>query len=271
MPTISYDFSDAAEGGDFVTLENGLYVFEFVKVDAEKSKAGNPKAVVMLKVALAEPSRKYFEGGMITQHWPTTGKASFRFRSFLEAIGALKGKDKGSAKLEKYYGEEIGARVTVRAGDQLDDSGNAMYFNDLSMILPGEQVRKMIEGQAGADDEYDDEEDEEEEDEDVEEEEDDEEVEDDDEDEEDEEDEEEDEEDEDDEDEDDEEEEEDDDDFLTEEDLKGMSLEELVALAKEYDISTRKPAGKKLTKSVMIKRLSVLFEEDEEEEEEDPF
>lgn len=268
MPTIAYDFSDAAEGGDFVTLENGLYVFEFIKVDAEKSKAGNPKAVVHLKVTLAEPSRKYFEGGMITQHWPTTGKASFRFRSFLEAVGALKGKDKGSAKLEKYYGEEIGARVSTRPGDQLDDGGNAMLFNDLSMILPGDQVRQMIEGKSRADEEYDDEEEDEEteaEEEDDEEDEEDEEVEDD-EDEEDEEDEEDDEDD-------DEDEDEDEEELLSEDDLKKMSLDELVELAKEYDISTRKPAGKKLTKAIMLKRLAVLFEEEEEEEdeEEDPF
>lgn len=264
MPQISYDFSDAAEGGDFITLENGLYVFKFVKAEAGKSGAGNPKAVVTLEVAAAQPSNEAFVGGMITQHWPTTGKAAFRFRSFLAALGALKGKDKGSLKLEKHYGDEIGARTIQRSGDQADDSGNYMVFNDLQGILPGDQVRKMLGVLDDDEDEEEELEDEDEEDEEEEEEAEEEETEEDD----DEEDEDEDDEDE----EDDEEEEEEE--YLTVDDLKTMKLPELKELAEENDISTRAPKGKKLTVAVMRKRLQVLFEEedeDEEEAEEDPF
>jgi hypothetical protein len=53
-----------------------------------------------------------------------------------------------------------------------------------------------------------------------------------------------------------------------------MNLSELKELAKEYDISTTPPKGKKLTKAIMLKRLEALFEEDEDEDEgdeEDPF
>lgn len=261
MPQISYDFSDAAEGGDFVTLENGLYVFELVKVEAGKSKSNQPKAVVTLKVTGASGSNEVYMGGIINQHWPTKGKAAFRFRSFLAALG-VSSKDKGSVKIEKYYGDEIGARVTTTPGSQPDESGNYMMFNELNGLIPGEQARKMLGLLDDDDDEEEEEAEEEEEDEEEDVEEDEEEEDEDEEDDEEDDDEEEDEED--------EEEEE----YLTLDDLKTMKLPELKELAEENDISIKPPKGKKLTVAIMRKRLAALFEDeegDEEDEEEDPF
>ncbi len=268
MPTVSYDFNEAGDFADFVTLEAGNYVFKFSEADAsQKSKAGNPKAIVDLIVTAASPANSWAVGGLSRQHLPTRGEASGRFRDLLAALG-VPAKKKGSLKLEKYYGNEIGARVTKVAGDKPDAEGNTMWFNDLKQIMPGEQMRAIL----GLEDEEEEVEDEEEDIEEVEEEEEEEkEVEEDDEDEEEEEEDEEDEEDEDEDDYEEDEEEEEEEEELSLEDLKGMKLAELKELGKEYDISTRAPKGKKLTSAIMRKRLATLWDDDEEEDEEDPF
>ena len=261
MPTVSYDFNEAGDFADFLVLEPGKYVFKFKSAEAGKSKAGNPKVIVDLIVAATgSPDHDWAIGGLVRQHMNTTGGASGRFRDFIGALG-YNPKEKGSLKLEKYFEKEIGASVIKTVGENTDEAGNPVYFNDLRTLIPGDQMRKMI----GA---LDDDEDEEEEDEIEEEEEDLEDEEEEAEDDEEEDDEEE-------EDEDDEEEEEDEDDEEEEElafeDLKSWKLPELKELAKEYDISTRAPKGKKLTPAIMRKRLEVIFEEEEEEGEEDPF
>ena len=249
MPTVQYDFDETEELGDFVTLVPGRYVFEFVKAETGESKAGNPKAVVQLKVVAAHRQGEAFVGGVISQHWPTTGKAAFRFRAFLQAIGALKGKSKGTLKLERFYGKTIGAFSKLTEGEQTDEAGNPVYFNDLSQIVPGDQMLDLLEGHESEEDD----EDEELEDEEVE-------VEDDEDDDE-----------EFDEDEDDDEEEEGEE--MTPEDLDDMSLAELRELAEEYGVSTRPPKGKKkLMASTLRKRLvQELWEDDEDEDDEEPF
>jgi len=280
MPTVSYDFNEASDFADFVVLDPGNYVFIFREADAtQKSKAGKPKVVVDLIVSGASPANQWTIGGLVRQHWPTRGEGSGRFRDFLSALG-YDFKTKGSLKLERYYEDEIGARVSKAAGDRLGDDGEVMFFNDLHQLMPGQQMRDIL----GLDDEEDiidvEEEEEDEEVEEVEEEEIDEE---DDEEEEDEEEEEEDEEEtEEDEAEEDEEEEPDDENEEEEEgeegidleDLDDMNLKALREMAEEYDISTKAPRGKKLTSAILRKRLAVLWEdeeEDNEEDEEDPF
>lgn len=260
MPTVGYDFSDAGDFADFVTLEPGNYVFKFSNADAsQKSSAGNKKVIIDLIVTEASPANRWAIGGLVRQHWNTSGASSGRFRDFLTALGHNL-KEKGTLKLEKYYEEEIGARVIKTPGQKPDAEGNLVYFNDLRQLMPGDQMREIL-GAAAADEDTgeedieDDDEVEEEEDE----EEDDVEEAEDDEDEEEEEDAEE------------EEEDEDDEEYLTLDDLKTMKLPDLIELAKENDISTRAPKGKKLTVGVMRKRLEALFEEEEEEGEEDPF
>lgn len=239
--TLSYDFNEAAEGGQFITLPEGRFVFKFIKAEAGKSGAGNPKAIVSLEV-VGSAKGDGFDGGVITQHWPTTGKASFRFRDFLAAIG-FKPKAKGKLDLRKYYGTEIGAIVTLTDGDEGD-----IQFNDLKGIVPGDQMRAML-GLDDEDEEYDEDEEDEE---DFEEEEEDEDLEDD------------------------EDEDEDEDEEITEADIKEMSLDEMKELAEEWEVSTRKPRGKNLTKTIMRKRLveyldSFDEEEEDEDEDEEPF
>ena len=258
MPTVSYDFNDASEFAEFVVLEPGNYVFKFQEADAsQKSKAGKAKVVVDLIVSGASPGNEWTEGGLVRQHWPTRGEGSGRFRDFLSALG-YDFKSKGSLKLEKFYGDEIGARVSKTAGDQPDADGNTMWFNDLRQLMPGEQMRGIL----GLDEEIEEiEDDEEVEEEEVEEEDDEEDEAEEDEAEEDEEEEAADE----------DEEEEEDEEGIELDDLADMKLGELREMAKEYDISTRAPKGKKLTSAILRKRLAVLWEEDEDEDEEDPF
>jgi hypothetical protein len=264
LPTVGYDFNDAGDFADFVVLENGPYVFSFKEADAsQKSSAGNKKVIISLVVEAASPANRHFVGGMIRQHWPTSGGASGRLRDFFRALGIKLSKDKGQLKLEKYYGDEIGAIVSKKAGDRTDEDGNTMWFNELSRMMPGDQMRDILAAQAEEEDEEEeelDEEDEEEEDDDVEEDEDDEE-------EEEEEDAEEDEEEEDD--------DEDDEEFLTIEEMRELPIKELRELAKENGISIKPPKGKtKLDRRVLVKRLEKLWEEEEEDEddgEEDPF
>ncbi len=252
MPTVSYDFKDASEFADFVTLEPGNYVFRFKEADAsEKSKAGKPKVIVDLIVTGASVGNEWVVGGLLRQHWPTRGEGSGRFRDFLSALG-YDFKTRGSLKLEKYYEDEIGARVTKAAGDQPDAEGNTMYFNDLHQLMPGEQMRSIL-GLDEVEEEEEEDEAEEEEDEEVEEEE---EVEEDEDEEE---------------EEDDEEEEDEEEEELSLEDLDDMNLKALREMAKEYDISTKAPKGKKLTSAILRKRLAVLWEDDKDEDEEDPF
>ena len=254
--TLNYDFNEASEGGDFVTLNGGRYIFKLIKVESGKSNAGNPKAVVSLAVVRATGSNKIFEDGVINQHMATTGKASFRFRDLLKAL-KVKTSGKGKVNLKKYYGKEIGALVTLAPGDDGD-----MMFNDLKLIVPGDQMHDILDDiEEDFDDDEEDEEDEVEE------------VEDDDDFDEDEDEDDEDEFDEDDEDdegdEDDEEDEE-----ITKADLREMDLDELKVLGKEWEVSTRKPRGKNLTKGIMRKRLADFIDsldEDEEDDEEEPF
>ncbi len=262
MPTVSYDFNEASDFADFIVLEPGNYVFTFREADAsQKSKKGNPKVVVDLIVSGASESLQWTVGGLLRQHWPTRGEGSGRFRDFLSALG-YNFKTKGSLKLERYYEDEIGARVTKAAGDQLGDDGEVMFFNDLHQLMPGEQMRGILgldddEGEEEAEEEPEEEEEETEEEEEAEEEEAEEDEAEEDE-----------EEESDDEDEEDEEEEEE---GIAIEDLGAMNLSELRELAKEWEVSTRAPKGKKLTSAILRKRLAATYEEEEEEGEEDPF
>lgn len=255
MPTIAYDFSDAGDFADFVVLEAGNYVFRLKSVDgSQKSKANAPKAIVDLIVVGASEANSWAEGGLVRQHWPTTGGASGRFKAFMAALG-IDPKAKGSIKIEKYYEEEVGARVTKVVGKQLDVDGNPVYFNELSQMMPGDQMRKILglteaedddeeEGEdAEEDEEGDDSEEEAEGDEDGE----------------------------DDEEEGEEADDEEEEEALTLEDLKAMNLKELKELAAENEVSVKPPKGKKLTSAILIKRLSALIESDDEEGEEDPF
>jgi hypothetical protein len=242
--TISYDYTEAGEGGDFVTLEEGRYVLKLIKAATGESKAGNPKAIIDFEVL----EGKSGIGGTVRQDWPTTGAASFRWRDFLKALGVeLPKSKKGKLDIRKYYGTEIGALATIEEGDERD-------FTNLKNLMPGDQMRALL----GVDDEEEDEEEYDEEDEEEEEEE-------------------EEEEDEEDEDEDEDEDEEDDEEVVTKADLKSMDLDELKELADEWEVSTRKPKGKNLTKRVMLTRLNKFIDELEEEadadedEDEEPF
>ena len=218
--TINYDFDEAAEGGDFVTLSEGRYVFKVIKVEGGESKAGNPKAVVTLQV---EAGKEEYIGGVITQHWPTSGGASFRFRDFLKAVG-VEPKTKGKADLRKSYGKTIGAIVTLREGDE-----DGSFFNDLKGLMPGRMMLDLLGIEESDEDEEEDGEGEDEEDGD---------------------------------------ESEDVRDW-TEDELKEMDLGGLKELAEEWEVSTKKPAGKKLTQAVLRTRLLEAFEEAQEDEGED--
>lgn len=271
MPTVAYDFADAGDFADFVVAEPGQYVLKFTTADAsQKSSAGNKKVIVDLIVVKSGVKKNaWAEGGLIRQHWNTSGGASGRFRDFLAALGH-NFKEKGSLKLEKYYEGEIGATITKVPGKKLDEEGNLVYFNDLRGLMPGEQMRAII----GAAEEELFEEDEELEEDEEEVEEDEEEEEDDEEDDEEAEDDEDEEEEEDEDEEEDEEGDEEEEEFLTPEDVKTMKMAEAKKLAKEYGISTRPPKGKKLTIALLRKRLldGIDWEGGEEEdEEEDPF
>ncbi len=262
MPTVSYDFNEASDFADFIVLEPGNYVFTFREADAtQKSKAGNPKVVVDLIVSGASESQQWAVGGLLRQHWPTRGEGSGRFRDFLSALG-YNFKTKGSLKLERYYEDEIGARVTKAAGDRLGDDGEVMFFNDLHQLMPGEQMRGILgldddEGEEEVEEEPEEEEEVEEEEEAEEEETEEDEAEEDEEEESD--------------DEDEEEGAEEEEEGIAIEDLDGMNLSALKELAKEWEVSTRAPKGKKLTSAILRKRLAATYEEEEEEGEEDPF
>lgn len=258
MPTVSYDFSNAGDFADFTVLDNGLYVFKFKKADSTaKSRSGGKKVVVDLIVTASQPHNRWAIGGLVRQHWPTEGPASGRFRDFLIALG-VNLKDKGALKLEKYYEQEIGANSTKVVGKETDAEGNPVFFNELSRMQPGDQMREVLGLGAAADDEEGDEDEPEEVDDaeeaDEEGEEEGEEAADDDED-----------------GEEAAEEEEEEEGGISFEDLASMSLKELKELAVENEISVKPPKGKTLTSALLRKRLAVLFEADEEEGEEDPF
>lgn len=245
--TINYDFNDAAEGGDFVTLDAGRYIFKLIKVISEKSKAGNPMATVTLQVTAATGANEIYEDGVVTQHWPTNGKAAFRFRDFLVAL-RVKSSNAGKINLKKYYGKEIGAVVSVRPSDDGEQT-----FNDLKGIVPGDQMRAILFPDDEEED-FDEDDDVEDVDDDVEED-----VDDDD-----------------DGDGNDDDWGDDDDDEegeeVTKDDLKEMSVDELKELAEDWEVSTRKPRGKTLTKGIMRKRLADYIdslEEDEEDSDDD--
>ena len=299
MSTFSYDFTEAGDFGDFVTLTPGRYVFEFIKIEAGQSAAKNPKAIVTLKVAAVEGgAAEIYIGGVINQHWPTTGAGAGRFQSFIKALG-IKSKERGKVNLAQKYGEEIGAIVELEQGKELRDDGSPMFFHNLKAIHPGAQYRAMMDLED--EDEPDGpEEDEEPED-----------------------DEGEDEpwtaedfegitladlkqiaedndisiepdagksklsaaamrarliealvdEDEDEDDEDDEDEEEDEDEW-TDEDIDGLSLTELQELAEEWEVSTKPAKGKKVASAALLrKRLkdALEAEDDEDGEDEEPF
>ena len=229
--TIEYDYTEAGEGGDFVVLEEGRYVLKLIKAANGESKAGNPKAVVDFEVMVGKSGI----GGIVRQDWPTTGAASFRWRDFLKALGVkLPKSGKGKLDIRKLYGTEIGAIATIEEGDERD-------FTNLKGLMPGDQMRAML-GEDEDEDEFEDEEDDEEDDEEG---------------------------DEDEEDDDEDDDEEDDEEEVTKADLKAMDLDELKELADEWEVSTRKPKGKNLTKTIMLKRLGKFIDSLEEEGEDD--
>lgn len=265
MPTVAYDFDEAADFADFVVLEPGNAIFKFTNADASQpSKSGGKKVVVDLVVVATEKHNRWAIDGLVRQHLPTTGKGAGRFRDLLEALGVDLKKGKGSLKLEKYYETEVGAHVIKVAGRDTDAEGNPVYFNDLRQIKPGDQMRELLGLDSNGADEDEDEDEEEEEAEDTEDTEE-EETDDEEEETEDEEDADEDAEDA------EEEEEEDEEEGISWDDVMAMNLTDLKAFAKENEVSTRPPKDKKLTVAILRKRLEPLFEEGEGEGEEDPF
>lgn len=224
--TFGYDFSDAEEMGDFVTLTPGRYIFALQSVEKGESASGNPKAVLRFRVVAGNPA---YEGGVISAHWPVTGKGAFRFRAMLKAFG-VKFSDKGKVNLQKYIDEEFGARVSLTEGKERNEAGEIIYFHELNAILPSSQYADLLDGSVDEDED----EEEELEDEEVEEEDD----------------------------------EEDDGEPITVEDLDEMNLAELKELAEEWEVSTKPDKGKtKVTQAMLRKRLAAVIEEAEEEEE----
>lgn len=252
MSQFSYDFGDTEEFGDFVTLTPGRYVFELIEAKPDVSSSNNPVARVRLKVVAGNQA---YIGGVITQVWNTTGKAAFRFRAFLKAIGVDLERDKGKINLGQHENKsKFGAIVKLQAGDRPNEAGETVYFHDLSMILPASQYSDLFEDEEDEEWEDDEVEDDEIEDDEV----DDDEYEDDDE------------------VGDDEVDEDDEADELTVADLAEMGLSELKELAEEYDISTKPAKGaKRLSASVMRKRIiEELFGEeatDDDDDDEEPF
>ncbi len=229
--TFSYDFNETEEYGDFVTLTPGRYIFALTQVKKDTSKAGNPKAVLTLTVIAGNDA---YIGGVISQHWPVSGKGAFRFRAMLKALGVTV-KDRGKVALEKYLDDEFGARVTLQEGKDKNDAGETMWFHELNAILGTSQYEDLLEEEED-EDEYED---------------DDTEVEEAD---------------------DDDEDDDEDDEGVSVEDLDDMSLAELKDLAEDWEVSTKPDKGKKkLTMAQMRRRLTAYIEDagEEEEDEED--
>ncbi len=226
--TFGYDFSDTEEYGDFVTLTPGRYIFALTKAEKDTSAAGNPMAVITLRVVAGNQA---YIGGTIQQNWLTGGKSAFRLRAMMRALG-IDLKDKGKVALEKYYEDEFGARVSLTEGKDKNEAGETIFFHDLNSILPSAQYEDLLE-------DFDDEDEEEEEFEDEEETEDDE-VED----------------------------EGEDDEGISVEDLDDMDLAALKELAEEWEVSTKHDKGKKkLGVAQMRRRLTEVIEAADEEEE----
>ncbi|KKN04444.1 hypothetical protein LCGC14_1097320 [marine sediment metagenome] len=227
--TFSYDFQETEEYGDFVTLTPGRYIFALTKVKKDVSAAGNPKAVVTLAVVAG--GNDAYIGGIINQHWPTSGAGAFRFRAMLKALG-VNVKDRGKVALEKYIDDKFGARVTLQEGKEKNEAGETVWFHELNAILPPSQYADLLE--EDEDEEYEDEEEETEEAEEEETEED----------------------------------EDEEDEGVSVEDLDEMSLVELKELAEDWEISTKPDKGKKkLTMAQMRRRLAAFIEEAEDEDE----
>ncbi len=231
--TFGYDFSDTEEYGDFVTLTPGRYIFALTKAEKSESAAGNPMAVITLRVV---GGNQAYIGGTIQQNWLTGGKSAFRFRAMLRALG-IDIKDKGKVALEKYYEDEFGARVSLTEGKELNEAGEVIYFHDLNSILPAAQYEDLLEDAEEEDEpeEFEDEEEEDEEEDGV-------------------------------------DETADEDEGITIEDLDDMDLAQLKELAEEWEVSTKPDKGKKkLGVAQMRRRLTEVIEgaEDEEEDEEE--
>ncbi len=228
--TFGYDFSDTEEYGDFVTLTPGRYIFALTKAEKDESAAGNPMAVITLRVVAGNEA---YIGGTIRQNWLTSGKSAFRLRAMMRALG-IDLKDKGKVALEKYYEEEFGARVSLTEGKDKNEAGETIFFHDLNSILPAEQYADLLEDL----DEEEEEDDEDIEDEDIED------IEDD--------------------------EDEDDEEGISVEDLDDMDLAALKELAEEWEVSTKPDKGKKkLGVAQMRRRLTAVIEDAEEDEDED--
>ena len=260
--TLTYDFSDAVEGGSFVTLPPGRYAFKLISVTPAESNAGNPKAVVQLEVVAGSGGDEYI-GGIITQHWPTTGKASFRFRDFLMALKSSV-KERGKLDMRKLYGKTIGGVVSIKLGEDEETE-----FNDLSRIVPGKTMLALL---GDDDDDENDDDDLASDDDDGDDDGDDDDVPTDDDDDDDNDDDNDDEDDDDDEDDGKSSEEEDSSSF-TVEDVADMDLATLKSICEEYEIKLTIPEGKtRLSAAILRKRvIAELFADEEEDNDEEPF
>ncbi len=163
--TFGYDFSDTEEYGDFVTLTPGRYIFALTKAEKDESAAGNPMAVITLRVVAGNEA---YIGGTIRQNWLTGGKSAFRLRAMMRALG-IDLKEKGKVALEKYYEDEFGARVSLTEGKDKNEAGETIFFHDLNSILPAAQYDDLLDDAEEEDEpeEFEDEEEEETEDDEV--------------------------------------------------------------------------------------------------------
>lgn len=115
MTRLKFDVTGVDPGGDFKVPKPGAYSCKIDVIEPKKSQADND----MLEVQYVITEDGEFEGSRLWDYIVLNDSSAWKYRRFLEAVGAVSGKkEKGEINLERLIGKRVLVKVTNEDSDE---------------------------------------------------------------------------------------------------------------------------------------------------------
>lgn len=115
MTRLKFDVTGVDPGGDFKVPKPGSYSCKIDVIEPKESQAGND----MLEVQYVITQDGEFEGSRLWDYIVLNESSAWKYRRFLEAVGAVNGKtEKGEIDLDKLLGKRVLVKITNEDSDE---------------------------------------------------------------------------------------------------------------------------------------------------------
>lgn len=115
MTRLKFDVTGVDPGGDFKVPKPGSYSCKIDVIEPKESQAGND----MLEVQYVITQDGEFEGSRLWDYIVLNDSSAWKYRRFLEAVGAVNGKtEKGEIDLDRLIGKRVLVKVTNEDSDE---------------------------------------------------------------------------------------------------------------------------------------------------------